>query len=136
MKIIISPAKKMVTDMESLPVESIPVFIDQAARLMEVMRSRSYEEAKAVWKCSDKIAGENYSRFQHMDLKRSLTPAILAYEGIQYQYMAPVVMERSALDYLRDHLRSLSGYYGLLRHFDGVVSYSLEMQAKLPQGDL
>ena len=58
MKIIISPAKKMVTDMESLPVESIPVFIDQAARLMEVMRSLSYEEAKAVWKCSDKIAGK------------------------------------------------------------------------------
>ena len=136
MKIIISPAKKMVTDMESLPVESIPVFIDQAARLMEVMRSLSYEEAKAVWKCSDKIAGENYSRFQHMDLKRSLTPAILAYEGIQYQYMAPVVMERSALDYLRDHLRILSGFYGLLRPFDGVVSYRLEMQAKLPQGDL
>ena len=44
MKIIISPAKKMVTDMESLPVESIPVFIDQAARLMEVMRCLSYEE--------------------------------------------------------------------------------------------
>ena len=45
-------------------------------------------------------------------------------------------MERSALDYLRDHLRILSGFYGLLRPFDGVVSYRLEMQAKLPQGDL
>ena len=66
-----------------------------------------------------------------MDLRRSLTPAILAYEGIQYRYMAPGVMETAHLDYLREHLRILSGFYGLLRPFDGVVPYRLEMQARL-----
>ncbi len=40
-------------------------------------------------------------------------------------------MESSQLDYLREHLRILSGFYGLLRPFDGVVPYRLEMQAKL-----
>ena len=66
-----------------------------------------------------------------MNLHRRLTPAVLAYEGIQYQYMAPRVMEIPQLDYLREHLRILSGFYGLLRPFDGVVPYRLEMQARL-----
>ena len=45
--------------------------------------------------------------------------------------MAPGVMETAQLDYLREHLRILSGFYGLLRPFDGVTPYRLEMQAKL-----
>ena len=45
--------------------------------------------------------------------------------------MAPGVMEASHLDYLREHLRILSGFYGLLRPFDGVTPYRLEMQARL-----
>ena len=66
-----------------------------------------------------------------MDLRRGLTPALLAYKGIQYRYMAPGVMEAAQLDYLREHLRILSGFYGLLRPFDGVTPYRLEMQARL-----
>mgnify|MGYP000343923107 CR=1 FL=1 len=60
-----------------------------------------------------------------------LTPAILAYEGIQYQYMAPGVFNQEELAYVEEHLRILSGFYGLLRPFDGVTPYRLEMQAKL-----
>ena len=48
--------------------------------------------------------------------------------------MAPGVMETAHLDYLRDHLRILSGFYGLLRPFDGVTPYRLEMQARLAVG--
>lgn len=66
-----------------------------------------------------------------MDLERRLTPAVMAYEGIQYQYLAPGVLTQGELDYLEGHLRILSGFYGLLRPFDGVVAYRLEMGAKL-----
>lgn len=69
-----------------------------------------------------------------MDLYRNLTPAILAFEGIQYQYMAPGVFQTDEYAYLEKHLRILSGFYGMLRPFDGVVPYRLEMQAKL-KGD-
>lgn len=71
---------------------------------------------------------------QKMDLYRNLTPAILAFEGIQYQYMAPGVFQTDEYAYLEKHLRILSGFYGMLRPFDGVVPYRLEMQAKL-KGD-
>ena len=65
-----------------------------------------------------------------MDLHRNLTPALLAYDGIQYTYMAPAVFEDGEYDYVQEHLRILSGFYGVLKPLDGVVPYRLEMQAK------
>ena len=90
------------------------------------LQSFTYEEAKAVWKCSDAIASRSYERVQAMDLRGQLTPAILSYEGIQYQYMAPEVFTDDAYRYIEEHLRILSGFYGVLRPFDGVtpVSYT------------
>lgn len=130
MKIIISPAKKMNVDTDTFPVSRLPHFMEEAKCLMNYMKKLSYGEAKRIWKCNDKIADLNYERFKHMDLERGLTPAILSYEGIQYQYMAPLVMEEEALRFLEEHLRILSGFYGALRPFDGVTPYRLEMQAK------
>ena len=91
----------------------------------------SYAELKALWKCNDQIAALNAQRLETMDLRHGLTPAILSYEGIQYQYMAPGVFTDRELDYVEEHLRILSGFYGVLRPFDGVTPYRLEMQAKL-----
>lgn len=130
MKIIISPAKKMNINTDDMEVKTSPIFLERAIVLMEWIRGMSYEEAKKLWGCNDKIAALNYERFQTMDLKRGLTPALLAYEGIQYQYMAPHVFEYDQWDYVEDHLRILSGFYGILRPLDGVVPYRLEMQAK------
>lgn len=84
-----------------------------------------------LWKCNDAIAAQNQQRLARMDLERGLTPAILAYEGIQYRYMAPEVFTQEQLDYIQQHLRILSGLYGVLRPLDGVQPYRLEMQAKL-----
>ncbi len=137
MKIIISPAKKMNIDTDTLACRSIPVFLNETEQLLAWMRRLSYEDAKAVWKCNDKIAEQNYKRVQEMDLRKNLTPAVIAYEGIQYQYMAPAVFGGEETDYIQEHLRILSGFYGVLRPFDGVVPYRLEMQARASEaGDL
>lgn len=131
MRVIIAPAKKMRRDTDSFPVEGLPVFLEEAGRLKRALQGMAPGELQALWKCSGALAGLNAGRLADMDLRRGLTPAILAYEGIQYRYMAPGVMETAHLDYLREHLRILSGFYGLLRPFDGVTPYRLEMQAKL-----
>lgn len=137
MKIIISPAKKMNVDTDTLACRSVPVFLDETSELLEWMRDLTFAEAKELWKCNDKIAEQNYRRFQEMDLERNLTPAVIAYEGIQYQYMAPAVFGGAETDYIQEHLRILSGFYGVLKPFDGVVPYRLEMQAKASEaGDL
>ena len=137
MKIIISPAKKMNIDTDTLACRSVPVFLNETAELLTWMKNLTFVQAKELWKCNDKIAEQNYRRFQEMDLERNLTPAVIAYEGIQYQYMAPAVFRGAETDYIQEHLRILSGFYGVLKPFDGVVPYRLEMQAKASEaGDL
>ncbi len=135
MKIIISPAKRMNIDTDSYEVSGLPSFISETESIMKWMQNLSYDEAKRIWKCNDKIAEQNFNRFSKMNLYQGLTPAILSYEGIQYQYMSPKVFEEDALEYVKKHLCILSGFYGVLTPFDGVTPYRLEMQAKAKIGE-
>ncbi len=131
MKIIISPAKKMNIDSDTLSALSQPLFADEAAHLAAQLRDMDAPALKKLWQCSDKLTAENIDRLAVFDPARAQTPALLAYEGLQYQHLAPAVLDREALAYLQEHLRILSGLYGVLRPFDAVMPYRLEMQAKL-----
>ena len=130
MKIILSPAKKMIADTDNIAPVELPVYIDKTAEVLNWMKSKSKEELKAIWKCNDKIAEQNFNRLENMNLYNRLTPAVLAYEGIAFQYMAPSVFEIQQFEYLQNHLRILSAFYGILKPMDGVTPYRLEMQAK------
>lgn len=131
MKIIISPAKTMKVDREAHDVKGLPRFLDETKFLMDEIRKLSYDDAKSLWKCNDKLAELNFQRFAEMDLEKNLSPAVFSYEGIQYKNMEPGVFSDEALEYIGKHLRILSGFYGVLRPFNGVTPYRLEMQAKL-----
>ncbi len=133
MRIILSPAKKMRVD-DSLPWQALPAFLSRTEQILDVLQGMDASELKKLWKCNDQITALNVDRLAHMDLLRHLTPAILAYEGIAYQHMAPGVFTDQELGYVQEHLRILSGFYGVLRPFDGVTPYRLEMQAKLAVG--
>ena len=135
MKIILSPAKKMVTDTDSIAPVGMPDFLDKTTKILSWMKSLEKEELKAIWKCNDKIARQNFDRLENMDLYHMLTPAILSYEGIAFQYMAPAVFEYGQFEYIQKHLRILSAFYGSLKPLDGVRPYRLEMQAKVEIGD-
>lgn len=130
MRVILSPAKKMNVVDGDPEASGVPVFLQNTEEIMRWMQNLSYEEARALWRCNDQIAEQNYDRFAHMDLRMNLTPAILSYEGIAYQYMAPSVFAYGQFDYVQEHLRILSGFYGVLKPMDGVTPYRLEMQAK------
>lgn len=134
MRIIISPAKKMHADTDSLLPESLPLFLAESEELLRCLQGMDDPQLKTLWRCNDTIADLNARRVRTMRLRENLTPAILAYEGIQYRYMAPGVFENAQFAYIGEHLRILSGFYGLLRPFDGVTPYRLEMQAKLAVG--
>ena len=124
----------MRVDTDTLMCADLPVLLDKAERLKDCLNSLSYEEQKKLWVCNDKIAAQNRERIAGMDLTHNLTPAILAYDGIQYTYMAPSVFEDKYFEYVQEHLRILSGFYGVLRPMDGVTPYRLEMQARAAVG--
>ena len=134
MKIILSPAKKMNVDSDTLSYKGLPVYLEQTEEIAAWLKEKNFEELKQLWKCNEKIAGQNMERLKNMDLYRNLTPAVLSYEGIAYQYMAPAVFEDRQLSYVQEHLRILSAFYGVLKPMDGVTPYRLEMQAKASIG--
>ncbi len=134
--LVISPAKRMDV-VEGPPcADTRPEFLADAQLLARTLRSLGYEQVRDLWRCSDALARPNWDRLGTMpeDMERDprlLSPAVLTYVGIQYQHLAPQVMTERELEWLSSHLRILSGMYGVLRPFDGVVPYRLEMQARL-----
>ena len=130
MKIILSPAKKMNVNTDTLSPLGMPGYLEKTEVILSWLKSRSYDDLKKLWACNDKIAEQNFKRLEEMNLNKHLTPAVLSYEGIAYQYMAPAVFEYGHFDYVQEHLRILSAFYGVLKAMDGVTPYRLEMQAK------
>ena len=125
MKLLISPAKKMRADTDFLAPKSVPALLEHARVLADWLRGLDYPELKKLLSCNDAIAELNFRRYQEMDFGRANTPALLAYDGIQYQYMAPQLFTAEQFAYVEAHLRILSGLYGVLRPFDGVTPYRL-----------
>lgn len=131
MKIIIAPAKIMKIDRDSFPIQSKPQFLDKTRILERFLKSRSNEQLKDLWHASENVTKQSILQLENMNLDERLTPAILAFSGIQYQYMAPDLFTQPALDYIQNNLRILSGFYGMLRPFDGVCPYRLELNTKM-----
>ena len=133
MKIIISPAMKMTVDRESFPAKSQPQFLAQAQELAAFLKKCSFNELQKIWQSSERMTKEGQRQINELNLcqKDGLTPAIISYSGIQYQYMAPDLFTAPALTYLQENVRILSGLYGVLRPFDGVWPYRLEMKNKV-----
>ena len=131
MRIILSPAKKMAYDPDAPNPQGLPLLLDKTQRLMDILRGMTPDGLQALWKCNDRIAAQNVERLRNMDLRRALTPAVLASDGIAYKCMAPQIFTGEEDAYVQEHLRILSGFYGILRPHDGVTPYRLEMQAKL-----
>lgn len=135
MKIIISPARTMKVDMDSLPIKGLPQFLEQSQQILGCLQELDMSELQEVWgHCSDRLARDNYQRIKEMKLTEKLTPAVLAFQGLQYQYIGAGVMTEQELNYLQDHLRIISGFYGLLRPFDGIRLYRLGMGDHLSVG--
>lgn len=131
MKIIISPAKKMEICNDLFAENGTPRFLYRTKQIYERLRAMDEAALQQLLKANDAIVHENFLRYQVMNLERSHTPALLSYVGIQYQYMAPRLFSERQWEYVKDHLRILSGFYGILRPDDAVTPYRLEMQAKL-----
>lgn len=144
---IISPAKQMRAAQDAFEVLGIPPFAHETARLhralLDIERNEGSGGLQALWNVSDKLLGPCLNTLHEFRpilkngdldnpaLARHLSPAVMSYHGIQYQSMAPEVMDAAQLDWLQNHLWILSGLYGCVRPFHGVSPYRLEMGAKL-----
>ena len=140
MIIVISPAKTL--DFESpLPTDryTLPDYLDDSAELVETMRRYSALDIAEIMKVSMKIAELNHARFADWHTPftpENARPAIFAFKGDVYDGIDAYSLDEETLDFLQDHLRILSGLYGLLRPLDLMQPYRLEMGRKIenPRG--
>lgn len=133
MKIIIAPAKKMREEIEYMSPRQQPVFFQKTRRIQKQLATLSIEEIRSMLHCSETIARQAFEMYHKKRTLKDGVPALLAYDGIQYTYMAPQVFDDEEFSYVEEHLRILSGYYGVLKPFDEVVPYRLELDNILPR---
>lgn len=131
---VISPAKKL--DYEQSPVDMPTTeiaFAKEAMELVEVARTLSPADLSALMHISDDLAQLNFERFRDYKAEGSnlRLPAIQAFKGDVYVGFDVDSLAKDDLAYAQNHLRILSGLYGLLRPLDMVQAYRLEMGSKL-----
>ena len=135
MKTLISPSKTLNFDNNiNCDITSKCRLIDYTSELHKILISYSKNDLKNLMNVSDKIAELNYNRFKIWeDPSKSKTSkqAIYAFKGDVYSGLDAESIDEDKFDYLQNSLRIISGYYGLLRPFDQILPYRLEMGTKL-----
>lgn len=130
---VISPAKSL--DMTPVSVEvTDPIWQDDAMRLARTMRNLPLKGLKSLMDLSDDLARLNrdrYRDFAEMPEAGATRPAAFMFAGDTYQGLEARTLDPDALVWAQDHLRILSGLYGLLRPLDAIQPYRLEMGSRL-----
>ena len=132
---LLSPAKKLNFDPATTQLEATaPVLKADTLELAKVAKKQSAADLKKLMHISDNLAELNAERFKAFNLKgqsNSAKPAGLTFDGDVYWGLEAKSMSDDELSYAQDHLRILSGLYGVLRPMDSIQAYRLEMGTKL-----
>ena len=108
--------------------------INYTTKLHKILVSYSMSDLKELMSVSDKIAELNYNRFKswkNPSESDSSKQAIYAFKGDVYSGLDAESIKEDKLEFLQNNLRIISGFYGLLRPFDKILPYRLEMSTKL-----
>ncbi|WP_028863497.1 peroxide stress protein YaaA [Psychromonas aquimarina] len=135
MLVVLSPAKTL--DYETpapFCTFSQPELLTESQLLVSRCVQLAMQDIASLMKVSDKIAGLNAARFAQWHTPFSLDnakQAVFAFQGDVYSGLQAQSLTEQSLDYAQDHLRILSGLYGLLKPLDLMQAYRLEMGTKL-----
>ncbi|MEX0306392.1 MAG: peroxide stress protein YaaA [Ruegeria sp.] len=133
MLVVISPAKRLDWAERNVDVTQ-PDFQDDAIRLSKTARNLTLGDLKKLMDLSDDLARLNRDRyrvFSDTPEADATRPAALAFAGDTYQGLEAASLDADEMAWAQDHLRILSGLYGVLRPLDAIQAYRLEMGSKL-----
>ncbi len=132
---IVSPAKSLSFDKyEPSDSNTKPDFLKESQRLINQLKKKSPKSISKLMSVSDNLAELNYQRFQDWEMSHdsgAVNQAIYAFQGDVYQGLEAENFSSETLKYAMDHFRMLSGLYGLLRPYDIIHPYRLEMGTKI-----
>lgn len=127
--IIISPSKNLNLSNENFSnLKSKPEFQGKIKFITKAVKSLKKKELKSLMNISDKLVELNHQRFNEFDKpQNTLKPAALMFSGDTFNGLSIRDMSSESLDYAQNNLRILSGLYGVLKPFDQIQPYRLEM---------
>lgn len=125
----VSPTKNMKPRNCTLE-KTLPEFCVEAEELLEILRTYNDEDIMNIMKVNAKLALQNEQRFKEIQFDLQGNHAITSYDGLAFQSMHLDTWKETDFQYAQDHLRILSGFYGVVRPLDSIYPYRLEMQAK------
>lgn len=134
MIILISPAKTLDLSTTEIKLNSQPEFVPQTMELVEIMKKKNFHDLMQLMGISEKLAQLNESRYQEFQKKFDLEnskQALLAFKGDVYTKIDVDNYSGEDFEFAQNHLRILSGLYGLLKPMDLIQPYRLEMGIKL-----
>lgn len=130
---IISSTKSL--DFEKkLLIEEItePIFTEEVNALVNVIKEYTVDEIAKMMKISDKLAEVNYDRFKYFyEENINARQALFAFSGEVYRAINPFTYEEEDINFAQEHIRILSGLFGMLRPLDKIKEYRLEMATKI-----
>lgn len=135
MLILLSPAKTMTgTSKIKAPQGTTPRFQQEANEIALNMTQFPIDELSRILKLSPKLAAECYRRYQdfHAEDNQPLQ-AILAYTGVVFKNISPKDFTEEDFLFSQEHMRFVSGCYGLLRPLDLIKPYRMEFDVKIPE---
>ncbi len=136
MLFLLSPAKSLDYDTplpEGLP-HTLPAFVPDSTRLIEVLREQSPQQVASLMSISDPLAALNVARYAAWKPRftaRNARQAVMAFNGDVYEGLQARTLSPEDLDWAQQHLAILSGLYGVLRPLDWMQPYRLEMGTRL-----
>ena len=134
--ILLSPAKSLDYNQSipNKPFISQPIFIKESEKLVKKLRKFSSKKLEKLFHVSSEIASLNYERFQQweqpLEEKELIKPCIEVFNGEAYKGLNSSSLTKEELEYAQEHLRILSGLYGILKPLDLMFPYRLEMGTK------
>ena len=131
---IISPAKSLnFNDLNKEVKSSVPNYLNQSQEIISIIKQLENKELMDLMSISQDLAQLNYDRFQNWSLPfntNNSKQAVFSFNGGVYQCLDIDTFNNDDLDYCQNHLRILSGLYGLLKPLDLIQAYRLEMGTK------
>jgi cytoplasmic iron level regulating protein YaaA (DUF328/UPF0246 family) len=138
MLFLVSPAKALDETPAPASVPSSEAeFLAQSQRLIDDLKQLGPVDVAGLMHLSDKLAELNYERFQAWEqpFGDQAKQAVLLFKGDVYQGLEASSLNESQMSYLQNHLRILSGLYGLLKPLDLILPYRLEMGTKFANAE-
>jgi len=135
MLLVISPSKTQNFDCRPHGPHTMPVLLEETRHLVDQLKPMNVRQIAALMKINDRLAKLNWQRYQDFKLPFDLQnarQALLAFRGDVYNQIATNTYHEADFTFAQQHLRIISGLYGILKPLDLIQPYRLEMGTRLP----